>query len=267
MTNVVMRAFAVEDRERVRSFLTRAIGGTTNFDRYETNNPLGPPVRVIAEREGRIVGFNQWNAWLVRTRYEPIVVYQSGTSAVDPDCRGQQIFARLLAAGTREAEKCGVTAFIGFPNPLSKGSLVRDGWVHVKDLLLYVSLVPALGHRASPGELTGFAQWRYNDEIVRARVDDRVVLFVPERRKIRTLRVLDVFRHEVRDYTHLAALVRALPGPAVAYFRSSAKPSALMLHVRRRWDTPLLVKRICADATTLRAIHGATYVYGDIDAA
>lgn len=279
MTSLKLRSYLDDDRHGVRSFLARAIGSTTNFDRYETENPIGPPIRVIAEQGGRIVGFNQWNAWLVRAARRDIVAYQSGTSAVDPASRGQGVFARLLGEGTRQAEQAGVTAFIGFPNPLSVGSLVRDGWVHVKDLLLYVSLMPSFARRPPFGAVEAegvatppfaFARWRYRDAgISSVRVGNRIVLFVTERRaRIQTIRLLDVLRDDgARDHSNLSAIVRALPGPAIAYCRSSVQLSSVMINVPRRWNTPLLVKRIHADDATLQSIHEATFVYGDIDAA
>lgn len=40
-----------------------------------------------------------------------------------------------------------------------------------------------------------------------------------------------------------------------------------MIRVARKWETPLIVKRITADDRTLQLVETADYLFGDIDAA
>ena len=272
-STVHVRPYVADDRGGVRALVRDTFGVTTNFDRYETGNPLGQPLRVVAVRGDQVVGFNQWNAWLVHTAEGPVTAYQSGTSAVAVSCRGQGVFARLLAEGTRVAHTIGVPMFIGFPNPASHRSFLKDGWTHIKSLSLYVSALPAA--RIARGNVavtveSPFARWRYRTQEIRCdQVGRRAAYHVREvRHGVPVVRLLDVLS-EVgeRLWGQLGRTALRVSGPALVYTRATRRPSPTMLRVARKWETPLIVKRIEGDARTLALVESADYLFGDIDAA
>lgn len=278
---VEVRPYRSEDRPGVRSLVEGILGSTKNFDHYEGGNPLGEALRVVAVQGGRVVGYNQWNPWLVQTAEQTVTVYQSGTSAVDRSLWGQGVFARLLALGMRAAQEQGIAAFVGFPNPVSYRSFLRDGWRHVQSLGLYVCAVPSLARRTTPLEtsferspITAFVEWRYRcagaeQRSVRIEGEWRKVYYLRQRvRGLPVLRLLDVLdKKGRRSFASLVSVARQLPGPAAVYLRTSHPSPWPAMAIRRRWQTPVIVKPVAADSATMHLLENAAYVYGDIDAA
>lgn len=277
------REYEPDDRSGVRDLLLRTYGDTQSFDRFEHGNPLGEPLRVVAEADGRIVGFNHWNPWRIPSVEGEIVVHQSGASAVDPAMRGQGVFAKLLVEGEAAAERHGVSFFLGFPNPASFNSFLRAGWEHVASLDLRISLRPALGrsgaHREPEEEgLEPFWSWRYRAadvrrDVVRGGGGEPRYLFYRQDRifGIPALRVLDVLtRSGSRPVAELPRLAAKLAGPRLVFYRTSGNASLsgpLSPTVPRSWSTPAILKRIHGDEAAARRLRNAVYLYGDIDAA
>src|SRR4051812_4130059 len=112
---VHVRPYGAEDREGVRALLGKTFGSPAVFDRFADGNPLGEFVGVVAEWEGRVVGYNMWNAWLIHTPAGAVTAYQSGASSVDESIRGQGVFGKLLRAGEELAASRGIAVFFGFP--------------------------------------------------------------------------------------------------------------------------------------------------------
>lgn len=278
--------FEAGHREAVRHLLTSAYGGPFAFDRFEAGNPLGGFLGVCAVRSERVVGFNIWNPWLVHTSSGPLVVFQSGASIVDESCRGQGVFARLLAAGEQLARQRGIKYFIGFPNPASHGSFVRAGWETIRAMGLYACSSPALGFRPSEPRSPGadsaewrFIRWRYERASAAATVANVggewfTVFYTTTRRAgARVHRILDVLDASGRrDLRQIGRLAMHLPAPGVVYLRASATQSnglpALpwVIPIRRTWDTPYIVKILDpSNPIEADAVRGALLSYGDID--
>jgi GNAT superfamily N-acetyltransferase len=278
---ILVRPFAAADREGVRALLGKTFGSPAAFDRFAEGNPLGDFVGVVAEHEGKVVGYNMWNAWLLNTSAEPIVAYQSGASSVDESMRGQGIFGKLLRAGEELAASRGIAVFFGFPNPASLEAFLKNGWRHADTLRMFACTVPSIGigrvvRSALPDTSieARFVTWRFT----RAGIEARPVLARGERltayartlvwRGAKIHRLLDVVDgrgHRRPD--HLVAAVSSLPGPGLTVMRAAPPPGLPWLAVRRLWDTPLIIKRIRRgegpeDAT----LRSASYWYGDIDA-
>ena len=272
---IVVRPYAENDRAGVRALLAATFGDSLGFDRFERGNPLGEPIRVIAAADNRIVGFNQWQPWLIHGA-EVVSTFQSGASAVDASTRGHGVFARLLAEGEAQAAQRRVGFFIGFPNPASLNSFVRAGWKVVQNLDLRCTLVPAFGPAVSGNQalssLPAFQQWRYRAAGVEAALvgtEKRIAIF----RRVRelglpALKLLDVLTAEGKrpEDVH-RGLAAALPGGRIITLRSSRPLSdAFSFKVPRRWKTPFIVRRITGSTAEEATLARCNLFYGDIDA-
>jgi GNAT superfamily N-acetyltransferase len=282
---IEVRPYTPLDRQGVCTLLQKTFNNLAPFDRYERDNPLGEFIGAVAELEGRVVGFNMWNAWLVHTADGPITAYQSGGSAVDDLCRGQGVFGRLLQEGERQAVERGIEYFIGFPNPASLKAFLRAGWEYVKNLRFHVELVPALWPRArcratdaDEGEVLyrRFAAWRYaRGGAFAIHKCDRsgrplwIYYSVVRAGGLPVVRLLDIVDAEGRrDLTQIRHAARWIPGPAPITLRCSETDALLgqcTVTINRKWDTPLILRAVAnANLTPLRE---ADYCYGDIDVA
>lgn len=285
--DLILRSYEPQDRDAVRGLLREAFGSADGFDRFEEDNPLGPPLRVVAEVGGRVVGFNHWNPWMVPTEDAEIPTFQSGASVVHRSMRGRGVFAKLLAKGEELALKRGVSVFLGFPNPASFDSFIRAGWDHIADMPLRVHLTPARGRGTTDAELdddqrpahrNAFWSWRYS----RAGVEHRQVpgregepRDVYYRRMMLhgmpILKLMDVLtpagRRRPEDFLAVSPHV---PGPRLVLLRCSPDPrlrSLLLPRVPRSWSTPVVAKILSGDPDCLPRLRRACFVYGDIDAA
>ena len=277
---LVVRAFEASDEEGTRALLTRVFGDAGALDRFASGNPLGEPLRVVATIGDKVVGFNTWNAWRIHLNHALPIVYQSGGSAVDPDTRGQGVFAKLLAKGAEVGTERGIQFFVGFPNPASFKSFLRDGWQHVGSMDLRVATVPALGRYrgpVAPSDADAFARWRYGEvnascaEIQTKRGVHRAYYSRTHRFGVPILKLLDVLRDDgVRDLSNLLTVCRQLPGPGPVLLRTTKDviPEYRALTIPREWSTPVILKRLPAgDATLETALIASPFMYGDIDAA
>ncbi len=287
---MLVRPYQRTDIEPVRKLLTRTFGTSEIFDRFAVGNPLGEFVAVVAvsaEAEGTIVGFNIWNPWLVQTSAGPVIAYQSGASAVDESMRGRGVFGQLLRAGESVARGRGVEMLFGFPNPASLPAFVKGGWDHALSLRIFVSPLPSIGlgcqtSAAPTADVTTsmaarFVAWRYARAGVtghRAELRDgrTVTLYARTERRMgaRVNKLLDVVDHTGQRVTDtLGAIGARLPGPGVNILRAVTPPPGLppWLHVRRNWETPLILKRLIDGVgPDYAAFRNASYWYGDIDA-
>ncbi len=274
---VVVRPYAENDREGVRALLRATFGDSLGFDRFELGNPLGPAIRAVAADGNRIVGFNQWQPWLIPGA-ETVSTFQSGASAVDESFRGHRLFSRLLAEGESQAIERRAGFFIGFPNPASLGAFVRAGWTVAQSLGLRCKLIPTFGARHDAAnqaieELPSFYRWRYKAAGVDALMigkSGRVALV----RRIRDLglpamKLLDVLDSEgTRPDDLLVGLSGSLPAGRIVTLRSSRSArGAMSLAIPRRWKTPFIIKRLTGDAFGEKTLRQCALLYGDIDAA
>jgi GNAT superfamily N-acetyltransferase len=117
------------------------------------DNPVGQPLVMVAEAQGRLVG--QYALWPVELRIggEVVLGAQSLDTMTHPEFRGQGMFARLAANCMELAESRGVKVLYGFPNRNSyPGFVERLNWDHTGDVPLWLrplrpSLHPSLKGR------------------------------------------------------------------------------------------------------------------------
>lgn len=284
--DIDVRPYSVADREPVRALMLDAFGSAHVFDQFDGGNPLGEPVSVVAVHAGCVVGFNTWNPWIIHAPHGPVVAYQSGASAVASSMRGQGIFGKLLRLGEDEARRRDISILFGFPNPASLPGFMKASWEERGRLRLYASPVPSVGigpfalpsasHHAAlapaPATAAAFIAWRFGRAGVvgrRLRLRDgrdvTVYARTDRRRGAAINKLLDVVDTDGRRVDDgLGALAARLPGPGLTMLRATAPPGAFppWPHLRREWDTPVIVKRLRSDDP----LAGAVYWYGDIDA-
>ena len=286
MTALVVRPYRATDREALRALLVKTFGSSEVFDRFEVGNPLGTPVRAVAELDGVVVGLNQWVPWLLWTSTGIVRGYQSGASAVDESARGKGVFGKLLLEGERIARAEGVEFFFGFPNPASYSGFIKAGWMLQSRMPLRIFPVPTTGspfgrkssigdpQTAEPrpavdsGELSGllprFLSFRYGlGDIESRRFKGGGVVYF-RRRKVRgatLVQLLDVLVDGRRDFSRGFAALRALPLLAPVVYRSTDNCAVpFTATIPRKWSTPLVIKSLrAAEAPTLCA------ALGDID--
>ena len=248
--------------------------GTANtFDRFEEGNPAGPPIRMVGELDGRIVGFNQWLAWEL-PGLALGTVYQSGASAVHPDARGLGLFGKLLTAGEAVASELQVGCFIGFPNPASTPAFLKHGWEIVTSLSLQVALAPGTAiaplSDGLPDTVEAFPRWRYGlggVSSVQLRAGGGRMVVRGVRTRPRVYRMLDVVDSlGRRELARLATASAALPigSIGIARFPGSGWRRGFVT-IPRSWETPVIVKAITAPSSSATMFAEFDFMYGDID--
>lgn len=280
--DIDVRCYSAADREGVRALMLEAFGSTHVFDQFDGGNPLGEPVSVVAVHAGRVVGFNTWNPWIVHAPQGPVVAYQSGASAVAESMRGQGIFGKLLRFGEDEARRRDIAVLFGFPNPASLPGFLKAAWEERGRLRLYASPAPSVGigplglrtssNPPATAAAAAFVAWRFaRAGVVGRRLrlrggrDVTVYARTERHRGAAVNKLLDVVDADgCRVSTGLGAFAARLPGPGVTMLRATVPPGGFppWLHLRREWDTPVIVKRLRTDDP----LAGATFWYGDIDA-
>jgi hypothetical protein len=282
-STVLVRPYEAADRRAVRELLQRTFGDSLGFDRFESGNPLGEMLAVVATLNDRVVGFNQWRPWRVPGPRD-IVAFQSGSSVIANECRGAGVFGRLLAEGEAIARARGAAFFLGFPNGASLGSFLRAGWSCVGTLDLRCALIPSFGagkqavltaREAGMSGALGFHMWRYDAAEVESRSfktggAERIVFFRKTRAiGVPAIKLLDVLTPQGdRPSDLLRGVARALPGVRLVTFRVNRGISgAPHVPIPRAWKTPVVIKRLEGHAEDEQVLARSTFMYGDIDAA
>jgi len=284
---ILIRHYTGDDRAGVRDLLLRTFGESRGFDHFESGNPAGAPIRVVAKIGGRVVGFNSWNPWLIPSSREPLLVYQSGASAVGEETRGRGVFAKLLAIGEATAKERGVRYFIGFPNPASLGSFLRAGWELIGhlNLRLLATLPVGTGMEKSSSTIRGsgifidFLRWRYGAggvNVLRGRAtggkEYSIIYRSRKKNGIHLNTIMDVIgENGERDFSVLTnGRMLRLPAPGLVFTRINENMAGCLpwtCRVPRSWETPIIIRSVSSDPILEENIRKASICYGDIDAA
>ena len=122
--------------------------GVWKFD----ENPAGPPITVVAEDAGRIVGQYMLLPTPLRLGKQRILGAQSLDTMTHPDYRGQGMFTLLANESFSIALTRGVEALYGFPNENSlHGFIRRLNWDYTGDVGTWARpLHLGLHHRVPP---------------------------------------------------------------------------------------------------------------------
>lgn len=97
-------------------------------------NPSGPPLLMVAEDHGMLVG--NYALWPIRIHLgrEVVCGAQSVDTMTHPDYRRQGVLLQLANAGMEVAASKGIEVLYGFPNEASyPASIRRLNWRHIGD--------------------------------------------------------------------------------------------------------------------------------------
>jgi len=98
-------------------------------------NPAGPPVLMVAEADGYVVGHRALLPILTRVGSEVIRGAQSIDVMTHPDYRRRGIHLGVASASRELAAARGIELLYGLPNDDSLGPTIRHlGWTHVGDV-------------------------------------------------------------------------------------------------------------------------------------
>lgn len=200
MSAFQIRPFDPGDEEQVvrllRQVLDRPGRGAHDgayFRWKHLENPCGPSIMLVAEAEGRIVGFRAIMRWRLEADGRPVNAGRPVDTVTDPTLRRQGVFSALTKAVLKDLESQGVELLFNTPNEQSLPGYLKMGWT-------------ALG-RATRGILIGgplvwapLLQSRFNGRrpVDRSAVDEEGV------------------------WEDLAVALRSMPSPALHADKSAA---------------------------------------------
>jgi GNAT superfamily N-acetyltransferase len=95
-------------------------------------NPFASPLIALARANGKVVGQEAYFAVPMKASSSRLIGGQSVDTMVDPICRGQGVFKKLVLATFQEGARRKIPLYYGFPNRNSyHGYIQRFGWVEV----------------------------------------------------------------------------------------------------------------------------------------
>lgn len=147
---LTIRPYRPGDEDQVLTLLSRALGlgptgaRTADFFRWKhLDNPFGPSLMLVGERDGRIIGLRAFLRWRFVAGGRIVRAVRAVDTATDPDHQGQGVFSRLtreaLAAVRDEAD-----LVFNTPNRRSLPGYLKMGWSVVGRIPVFVRVVRPL---------------------------------------------------------------------------------------------------------------------------
>jgi GNAT superfamily N-acetyltransferase len=134
--SLVVRAYEDRDEHEVLDLLRRSLGEgpagerSSAFFRWKhLENPFGRSFMIVAESDGRIIGFRSLMRWRFRLGGEERFVesVRPVDTATHPDYRGRGVFSMLTRAAL-ESLRDQVDLVFNTPNPDSLAGYLKMGW-------------------------------------------------------------------------------------------------------------------------------------------
>jgi GNAT superfamily N-acetyltransferase len=135
-----MRPYRDDDEADVLDLLTASLGGgpagvrPPSFFRWKhLENPFGRSYMLLAEFDGKVVGFRSFMRWRLRVGGETIRAVRAVDTATHPDHQGRGVFRQLT---TRAIEELRGEADLIFntPNEKSLPGYLKMGWRRVAEV-------------------------------------------------------------------------------------------------------------------------------------
>ena len=134
----------------------------SKFDWLYNQNPLGKADMFVARDDttNQVIGAYVIIPMLLSIHGQPALTGQAIDGMVHPDYRGKHLFNRLVAE-VFEKVKSKYKYLIGFPNNMSRGSLIKAGWIEMGEFVTWslplqpkavlgsVSKIPLIGSIAN----------------------------------------------------------------------------------------------------------------------
>ena len=136
---ITIREYTAEDRAGVLELLRLSLGETPLlrrtpqlFEWKHISNPFGTSIMLVAEANGRIVGFRAFMRWeLVTPSSDIITCVRPVDTATHPDFQRRGIFRQLTMQAVEVARSDGVQLIFNTPNPRSGAGYTSMGWSEV----------------------------------------------------------------------------------------------------------------------------------------
>jgi GNAT superfamily N-acetyltransferase len=100
-------------------------------------NPFGRSYAILAEHEGRVVGFRTFMRWRFVLDDRPVTAVRAVDTATHPDMQGQGIFTRLTRAALEDLRSDTDLVF-NTPNDKSLPGYLKMGWRRVGEVPIRV---------------------------------------------------------------------------------------------------------------------------------
>ena len=134
--DVFLRTFTPSDLPEVLSVLKAALGESPVLRRTPAlwawkheQNPFGPSLVLLAEKEGRIAGVRALMRWdLDMPNGSRLRCLRAVDTATHPDFERQGIFSRLTTAALDNAREQGYDLIFNTPNERSGAGYLKMGW-------------------------------------------------------------------------------------------------------------------------------------------
>lgn len=141
---VALRPYRDEDEAAVIDLLTASLGGgpagyrPPQFFRWKhIENPFGRSYMLLAEADGRLVGFRSFMRWRFHLRGEVVRAVRAVDTATHPDYQGRGIFRTLTTAAIEEL-RSETHLIFNTPNDKSLPGYLKMGWQRVADIPIRV---------------------------------------------------------------------------------------------------------------------------------
>jgi GNAT superfamily N-acetyltransferase len=143
-TDLVVRSYGDEDESEVLDLLRGSLGGgpagqrTPEYFRWKhLENPFGRSYMIVAESEGRIIGFRALMRWRFRIEDHTIEAVRPVDTVTHPDHRGRGVFSRLTHTAL-DSIRDEVDLVFNTPNSNSLPGYLKMGWQVVGQVPVWI---------------------------------------------------------------------------------------------------------------------------------
>ena len=151
-----VRTFREADESGVLDVLQAAFGewpsdlegvDPAEFFRWKMACPFGPPISIVAEAEGRVIGFSATLPWRLRAQKQILATVRGVDLAVHPSYRRRGVSLAVMRAGIEQVPD-DVAFTWNNPNEYSRSGVLKTGRRKAVSLPRFVQLRPTVRQTA-----------------------------------------------------------------------------------------------------------------------
>ncbi len=151
-----VRTFGAGDESGVLDLLQAAFGkwpsdlegvDPAEFFRWKMACPFGPPISIVAEAEGRVVGFSATMPWRLRAQGQILATMRGVDLAVHPSYRRRGVSLAIMRAAIEQVPE-DVAFTWNNPNDQSRSGVLKTGRRKAVSLPRFVQLRPTVRRTA-----------------------------------------------------------------------------------------------------------------------
>lgn len=167
---LVLRPFAPDDTARVLGLLSVSLGWVPDdhhagfFAWKHRDNPFGPSLAWVAERDGVVIGLRSFLRWEFEQPGAVLQAVRAVDTATAPQARGAGVFTRLTRLGLEALPDAGVDFVFNTPNDQSRPGYLKMGWQEVGRAPLCVRVVAPRALPRLAGARTAAELWSLPSE-------------------------------------------------------------------------------------------------------